>query len=257
MSPFYRTVAACLRGLLAYWAGNQDLDAARRAFDRAAALARADENELGELYALGYLARLAVLEGDGERAERLLRRAESLLATGTGSDVHFVAMAVHLARALESERRSDAATARKRAWQALHLARGGAGRVELLGTLAVVARAEANVGETVAARRLLREAEALEERCVDPGRGAAELDAVRRRLSAHTPAVPVQRGAPLSERELSILRLLPGRPSVRDLAAALYLSPNTVKTHLRTIYRKLGAETRDDAVLRGREAGLL
>jgi LuxR family maltose regulon positive regulatory protein len=104
---------------------------------------------------------------------------------------------------------------------------------------------------------LLREAEALEERCVDPGRGAAELDAVRRRLSAHTPAVPVQRGAPLSERELSILRLLPGRPSVRDLAAALYLSPNTVKTHLRTIYRKLGAETRDDAVLRGREAGLL
>jgi LuxR family maltose regulon positive regulatory protein len=61
----------------------------------------------------------------------------------------------------------------------------------------------------------------------------------------------------LSEREIAILRLLPRGASVRELAATLYLSPNTVKTHLRTICRKLGAETRSEAVLRGREAGLL
>jgi LuxR family maltose regulon positive regulatory protein len=43
----------------------------------------------------------------------------------------------------------------------------------------------------------------------------------------------------------------------RDLAAALFVSPNTLKTHLGAIYRKLGAQSRADAVLRARRAGLL
>jgi LuxR family maltose regulon positive regulatory protein len=127
----------------------------------------------------------------------------------------------------------------------------------VLGNIAVVARLEAGLGQTAAARRLVREAEALLDRCVDAGHAMDALEAVRRRLAPHTSPIPVQRGATLSERELTILRMLPGGASVRELAAALYLSPNTVKTHLRTMYRKLGAETREAAVLRGREEGLL
>lgn len=62
---------------------------------------------------------------------------------------------------------------------------------------------------------------------------------------------------PLTDRELEILRYLPGRLTNPQLAAELYISTNTVKSHLRLIYRKLGAENRDEAVLRATELGLL
>ena len=62
---------------------------------------------------------------------------------------------------------------------------------------------------------------------------------------------------PLTERELEVLRQLPGTQSIGEIAAALFLSTNTVKTHLRHIYRKLDAPHRRDAVRRGKELGLL
>jgi LuxR family maltose regulon positive regulatory protein len=62
---------------------------------------------------------------------------------------------------------------------------------------------------------------------------------------------------PLTDRELTILRLLPAPTSLRELAAQLFVTPNTLKTHLRAIYRKLGAESREEAVIRARERGLL
>ena len=45
--------------------------------------------------------------------------------------------------------------------------------------------------------------------------------------------------------------------SLREIAQSLYVSQNTVKTHTRSIYRKLGASSREQAVARGRELGLL
>lgn len=62
---------------------------------------------------------------------------------------------------------------------------------------------------------------------------------------------------PLTERELALLDLLPTRLSNRDLATQLYVSVNTVKTHLRNIYRKLDVADRDAAVARATELGLL
>jgi LuxR family maltose regulon positive regulatory protein len=50
--------------------------------------------------------------------------------------------------------------------------------------------------------------------------------------------------------------LLPGTLSLREIAEKLYVSVNTVKTHAQAIYRKLGVSTRDDAVNRGRDAGI-
>ena len=61
----------------------------------------------------------------------------------------------------------------------------------------------------------------------------------------------------LSDRELAVLRLLPTESSLPEIARALYLSPNTIKTHSRSIYRKLDASSRAEAVARGRELGLL
>ena len=54
-----------------------------------------------------------------------------------------------------------------------------------------------------------------------------------------------------------MLRLLPTELSLREIGSALYVSLNTVKTHTRSIYRKLHASTRTEAVGRARELSLL
>jgi LuxR family transcriptional regulator, maltose regulon positive regulatory protein len=61
----------------------------------------------------------------------------------------------------------------------------------------------------------------------------------------------------LTERELAILRYLPTIMSNREIARQLYVSVNTVKTHLKQIYRKLGVASRRDAIVRARELHLL
>jgi LuxR family maltose regulon positive regulatory protein len=62
---------------------------------------------------------------------------------------------------------------------------------------------------------------------------------------------------PLTDRELEILRLVAQPMSSREVAETLHLSPNTVKTHLSSIYRKLAAPTRNQAVRRARTLGIL
>jgi LuxR family maltose regulon positive regulatory protein len=56
---------------------------------------------------------------------------------------------------------------------------------------------------------------------------------------------------------VSVLRLLQGTLSVREIGQELYVSPNTVKTHARAAYRKLGVSTRQDAIARAHEIGVL
>ena len=61
----------------------------------------------------------------------------------------------------------------------------------------------------------------------------------------------------LSESELRVLRFLPSNLSAPEIAAEMFLSTSTVKTHMRHIYDKLGAHKRTEAVERARELGLL
>ena len=60
---------------------------------------------------------------------------------------------------------------------------------------------------------------------------------------------------PLSKAEMAVLRLFDQDRSARAIGAELYLSHNTVKTHIRAIYRKLGVGTREDALARGEALG--
>jgi LuxR family transcriptional regulator, maltose regulon positive regulatory protein len=62
---------------------------------------------------------------------------------------------------------------------------------------------------------------------------------------------------PLSERELEILQYLPTPLDQRELCSALFISRNTLKTHLRSTYRKLGVQTRREAVLQAERLGIL
>ena len=96
------------------------------------------------------------------------------------------------------------------------------------------------------------------------------LEAERRRITAYgeqvvdllgylrgQPVSGVRLTDPLSERELEILQYLPTPLDQRELCSALFISRNTLKTHLRSTYRKLGVQTRREAVLQAERLGIL
>ncbi len=64
-------------------------------------------------------------------------------------------------------------------------------------------------------------------------------------------------GAAVSEAEMRVLRLLPTPLTLREIGDRLYLSLNTVKTHTRSLHRKLGVSCRGEAVERARALGIL
>ncbi len=73
-----------------------------------------------------------------------------------------------------------------------------------------------------------------------------------RNLAESTPLVE-----PLTERELAVLQLLPSMQSNLEIAEEMFVSVNTVKVHLKTLYRKLDVPNRRSAVRRSRVLGLL
>jgi LuxR family transcriptional regulator, maltose regulon positive regulatory protein len=61
----------------------------------------------------------------------------------------------------------------------------------------------------------------------------------------------------MSDSELRVLRYLPTNLTVPEIAGELFVSPDTVKTHMRNLYAKLGTHHRAEAVERARDLGLL
>ena len=89
-----------------------------------------------------------------------------------------------------------------------------------------------------------------------PAAPAASISQVIDLLAqASGPAAPP--GEALTRSEARVLRYLPTNLSTREIAGELYLSMNTVKTHQRHLYQKLGASSRTKAVERARALGLL
>ena len=94
---------------------------------------------------------------------------------------------------------------------------------------------------------------------------AATVDALRQRLrAAGVRGVP--RGprattaanlAGLTKREMDVLRYMPTVLTAAEIAVNLSISVNTVKAHMRSIYRKLDAARRREAVVSARQRGLL
>jgi LuxR family maltose regulon positive regulatory protein len=141
----------------------------------------------------------------------------------------------------------------------------------------LLAAAAARHGTEAVAGRALREAAAVvalggsatgwvlvaaEERAAVRELAATLADpAVDRFLGALAPvpvAVPdAQDGVGLSEREVVVLRELADDAELAEVAARLHVSHNTVKSQVRSTYRKLGVRRRADAVSRARELGLL
>lgn len=76
-------------------------------------------------------------------------------------------------------------------------------------------------------------------------------------MAAVLPVAQSAAGAPLTPRQQEILRLLSAGHSYEQIGLALDLSVNTIRSHLRTIYDRLGASTKVEAVMIGVELGLI
>jgi LuxR family transcriptional regulator, maltose regulon positive regulatory protein len=102
----------------------------------------------------------------------------------------------------------------------------------------------------------MQEIDELLKRRPDLGTLAGEAEALRTRLAKeHGPSTPG--ASALTTTELRLLPLLATHLSFPEVAAELFLSPHTVKSQAMSIYRKLGATPRNQAVTRSRELTLL
>ncbi len=88
---------------------------------------------------------------------------------------------------------------------------------------------------------------------LQPGTGRREIPFHPANASRLDPVI-VER---LSDREREVLRLASSMLSTEEIAASMYLSVNTVKTHFKSIFRKLGATRRGEAVRRAKKLGLI
>jgi LuxR family maltose regulon positive regulatory protein len=254
-----RSAACCVYGSALYFSGR--IDEARVALKRALRMAEKIGDRRRRNYALGYLALIAAESGHVADAEHQIRLATGVAGIGTdsGSGEHFVNAMVPLAAAIVLEVRGEPAAAVEAAHLAVSLARNGAGILEVGKALLVKAKMLNDRGDLEEAAACRDEAGALLGGRADAGSARTVLTASGR---GNDVAVRPrsQEGTfveGLTAKEHEVLRLLATRLSRREIGQRLYVSLNTVKTHQRALYRKLGAENRDAAVTRARELGLL
>lgn len=124
--------------------------------------------------------------------------------------------------------------------------------------LVLLARVRCRRGRLDEARATLRAAREEMTELTDSGRVPLLVAELERELEQAT--IRASSGEildPPSEAELAVLRLLGSDLSIREIGAKLFLSPNTVRSHTRASYRKLGVNSRADAVARAGALGLL
>ena len=122
-------------------------------------------------------------------------------------------------------------------------------RIELI-------RVHLALADLAGARTLMGEIDDMLRRCPGLGTLAGEAKALRARLAQeHGPIVPG--ASALTAAELRVLPMLATHLSVPEIATELFLSPHTIKSQMKSIYRKLDSTSRTQTVTRARELGLL
>jgi LuxR family transcriptional regulator, maltose regulon positive regulatory protein len=196
---------------------------------------------------------LAMANGDWSRAETLAAQArDALRPIGMES---LLASAV-LARA--AVHRGDFAAARRELVSAQRLRPLLTYAIPHLAVQARIQLIHVHLAfaDIAGARTLMREIEEILKRRPGLGTLVDEALELRARLSAERgPAAPGM--SSLTTAELRILPMLATHLSFPEIGAEMFLSPHTVKSQAMSIYRKLGASSRNQAVIRSRELGLL
>jgi LuxR family transcriptional regulator, maltose regulon positive regulatory protein len=199
---------------------------------------------------------LAIGRGDWDQAEILAGQALAVLQAGQLDD-YIMSSLVQVMAAHTAMHRGELAAARG------HLARAARMRPLLthaiptfaVQTLLELGRAYLALDDLAGTRAVLRQARDILR--LRPGLGTlpAQVDDLRSRLDTARGATTG--ASSLTTAELRLLPLLATHLTFREIGQRLYLSQHTVKTQAISIYRKLGASSRGQAVQRVQDIGLL
>ncbi len=205
--------------------------------------------------ALGVLALVAADSGSDEEAASLVEKALGLVrrhGLGAAASAHLA----HLARARLLLARGDTLAAENAAELGERLCRIPDPSAAHVFALLVLAESRIRKGRLRAAETAIREADAELETRTDQGRLPNLLAASRRSLrqARRSQTVSTER---LTAGEIVVLRMLATALSQRAIGRELFLSVNTIKTHSRSIYRKLGVGSRAAAVARANALDLI
>jgi LuxR family maltose regulon positive regulatory protein len=234
-------------------------DDAQVLFETAVKLGSRSPNVIVLMIALGRLALIAADRGDWRACGAQIEAAFDVIRAN-GFEEYWICSSAHIARGRLLHHNRQPTEAQAELERAVSLAQRGAGLVELAYALTSLAELRVELGDRRAARELVIEARDLLANAPDPGtlvpRLLEQSEAALRLvldLSGPRPVVTDE----LTAREQTVLRLLPTGLSAREIGDELGISRDTVKTHTKRIYQKLGVSSRRSAVGRGRELGLL
>jgi LuxR family transcriptional regulator, maltose regulon positive regulatory protein len=244
-------------GLGISWYFSGDIVQARRVLEEGLQLTQSDHLVL-RIGMLSCLSFVAGDEGQLEEAESLAREACALVDRFRLQGVPQSTWApIALGRVLA--KRGNQAEARTELESALSVRRQAPGLSPWPTLVALLALASVSSarGDRGGARQLLAEARAiLEPYGEDAGIFPELLERQERKLRTIKRRDGSLNGD-LTERELEVLRLLVGESSVRQIAQSLYVAPSTVRTQVKSVYRKLGVRSREEAVEEARARGII
>jgi len=233
------------------WAGQ--FDQARRYIAIARELGASEPSDYALAVAPGFAAVLGIESADPLQAAADAEAGLSHAADRGIADAPQLSIAhAVIARTTAEPQRRETASAR-----ALELIRRAPEPFTYAYVHALVADAALENGDPNGVT-LLTEAQRAVDGCADPGiAGRLVARVASRHKQTSRPTRQAGPAEELTDRELAVLRYLPSPMSQRDIAAELFVSLNTVKTHCRAIYRKLAVTDRKAAVQAARDAGLL
>jgi LuxR family maltose regulon positive regulatory protein len=255
-SPWHGS-AAYLLGVAARWFG--DDAAAVERLKEAVHLGYRTKNPVVSVLARGRLAIIEADHGGWDECSANVEAAFALIEERDLDEYWFGALA-HVANGRLLRRARKLREAEAELAQAVALGRRGVGVVDQAYALVTLADLRRELGDRRSARKLVIEARGLINKAPDPGPVVPHLleQAERSlRLVTQPQGTGMAVGEELTAREQAVLGLLTSGLSAREIGDELGVSRNTIKTHTRGLYRKLGATGRRDAVARGRELGLL
>jgi LuxR family transcriptional regulator, maltose regulon positive regulatory protein len=232
--------------------------------DRAGARDRLEEGGRGDVASaphtqalcLAQLALLMIDAGDRDSAATTTSRARSQLDIASLRSYPSLALVFAVSSAVRAQRglTSEAAGDTREARALLARVSGFAPWYEAE-TRIVLAQAALRLSDLAGARELVSEAARFMRDVPDSPVLRTWLGECTAQLRAA--AGSAEEAWTLTAAELRVLHLLPTHLSFPAIAKSLYVSPNTVKTHARAVYRKLDASSRAEAVALACEAGLL
>ena len=248
-SPWYPVLTWALG-----WAhyASDELDLAEQRLRETVALGPRAEQWIVAVASIADLSLIAGMRGRREEQARLADEAVEL-ARERGLLDSVEVGEVHTARGVALAAQGELEAALPELEQGVLLRRLWAQQLDLVDGLIALAPVTAALGDRARATALFDEAEAILAACPDPGVLPRRLAAARRAAAATTDATPTE----LTDRELGVLRLLSGGSSEREIAQELFVSFNTVHSHVKSIYRKLGVSSRAEALGRAREHKLI